>query len=70
VISPLRERWLQQTGDLLADTFVDAKGIQPYRYTISMIGTAELYGIEQRQHRSLLFFNVDRTWVGSMNVQQ
>lgn len=31
VISPLRERWLQQTGDLLADTFVDAKGIQPYR---------------------------------------
>lgn len=31
VISPLREQWLQRTGDLLADTFVDAKGIQPYR---------------------------------------
>jgi hypothetical protein len=31
VISPLREKWLQRTGDLLADTFVDAKGIQPYR---------------------------------------
>lgn len=32
MISPLRERWLQRTGDLLADTFVDAKGIQPYRW--------------------------------------
>lgn len=32
VIQPLRERWLQRTGDLLADTFVDAKGIQPYRH--------------------------------------
>lgn len=32
VISPLREKWLQRTGDLLADTFVDAKGIQPYRW--------------------------------------
>lgn len=36
VISPLREQWLQRTGDLLADTFVDAKGIQPYRYCAAL----------------------------------
>lgn len=36
VVSVLRSELLPRTADLLTDTFVDTKGIQPYRYVMSM----------------------------------
>lgn len=42
VVRALRTEWLQRGADLLADTFVDTLGIQPYRCVRRISATVQL----------------------------